>query len=49
MGLRAPLRDLGRTKRAPSWLNHYNFIPPHGSLAHKPPGSRLNNPRGNYI
>ena len=23
------------------WLDHYNFIRPHGSLSHKPPGSRL--------
>jgi len=24
-----------------AWLNHYNFTRPHGSLSHKPPGSRL--------
>jgi transposase InsO family protein len=31
-----------------TWLNHYNFIRPHGSLSHKPPGSRLTNlPRNN--
>jgi transposase InsO family protein len=25
------------------WLKHYNFTRPHGSLSHKPPGSRLTN------
>jgi transposase InsO family protein len=29
------------------WLKHYNFTRPHGSLSHKPPGSRLTNPPGN--
>jgi transposase InsO family protein len=24
-----------------AWLDHYNFTRPHGSLSHKPPGSRL--------
>jgi transposase InsO family protein len=37
-----------RNTQLPSWLNHYNFTRPHGSLGHKPPGSRLNNLRGNY-
>ena len=23
-----------------AWLNHHNFTRPHGSLSHKPPGSR---------
>jgi transposase InsO family protein len=31
-----------------SWLHHYNFIRPHGSLGHKPPGSRLTKAPGNY-
>jgi transposase InsO family protein len=30
-----------RTAALPPWLNHYNFNRPHGSLSHKPPGSRL--------
>jgi transposase InsO family protein len=30
-----------RTAALGAWLNHYNFTRPHGSLAHKPPGSRL--------
>jgi transposase InsO family protein len=30
-----------RTAALCAWLNHYNFIRPHGSLGHKPPGSRL--------
>jgi transposase InsO family protein len=29
------------------WLKHYNFTRPHGSLSHKPPGSRLTNVPGN--
>jgi transposase InsO family protein len=29
------------------WLKHYNFTRPHGSLSHKPPGSRLTNPPRN--
>jgi transposase InsO family protein len=32
-----------RTAALTSWLNHYNFKRPHGSLSHKPPGSRLTN------
>jgi transposase InsO family protein len=32
----------------PRWLNHYNYRRPHGSLAHKPPGTRLNNVARNY-
>jgi transposase InsO family protein len=31
-----------------AWLNHYNFTRPHGSLSHKPPGSRLTKATGNY-
>jgi transposase InsO family protein len=37
-----------RTAGLPRWLEHYNFRRPHGSLGHKPPGSRLNNVLGNY-
>jgi transposase InsO family protein len=32
-----------RTATLTSWLDHYNFKRPHGSLSHKPPGSRLTN------
>jgi transposase InsO family protein len=32
-----------RTAALTSWLDHYNFKRPHGSLSHKPPGSRLTN------
>jgi transposase InsO family protein len=37
-----------RTAQLPRWLDHYNFKRPHGALSHKPPGSLLNNPVGNY-
>ena len=37
-----------RTATLTSWLDHYNFKRPHGSLSHKPPGSRLTNAAGNY-
>ena len=37
-----------RTDALPAWLNHYNFTRPHGSLSHKPPGSRLTNAPRNY-
>ena len=30
-----------RTAALPAWLDHYNYTRPHGSLGHKPPGSRL--------
>jgi transposase InsO family protein len=30
-----------RTAALPGWLTHYNFTRPHGSLSHKPPGTRL--------
>ena len=37
-----------RTATLGAWLHHYNFIRPHGSLGHKPPGSRLTKaPRNN--
>src|SRR5204863_9364836 len=32
-----------RANALPPWLLHYNFTRPHGSLSHKPPGSRLTN------
>jgi transposase InsO family protein len=40
-----------RTDLLPSWLHHYNWNRPHGSLKHKPPGTRLselNNVPSNY-
>ena len=37
-----------RTARLPSWLSHYNFRRPHGSLGHRPPATRLNNLVRNY-
>jgi transposase InsO family protein len=37
-----------RTAALPAWLDHYNFIRPHGSLAKKPPATRLTNVPGNY-
>jgi len=40
-----------RTTLLPAWLNHYNWRRPHGSLSHKPPGTRLgelNNLARNY-
>lgn len=30
-----------RTAALSGWLTHYNFTRPHGSLGHKPPGTRL--------
>ena len=41
-----------RTAALTGWLMHYNFIRQHGSLSHKPPGTRLReltNLPGNYI
>ena len=41
-----------RTKALPGWLEFYNWRRPHGSLRHKPPGTRLhelNNLAGSYI
>jgi transposase InsO family protein len=37
-----------RTAALDAWLDHYNFTRPHGSLSHKPPGSRLTRAPGNY-
>ncbi len=36
-----------RTAALPPFLERYNFTRPHGSLAHKPPASRLTNLVGN--
>ena len=36
-----------RTADLGHWLEHYNFRRPHGSLGHKPPGSRLTKVVGN--
>ena len=43
-----------RTAALPGWLEFYNWRRPHGSLSHKPPGTRLgelkrNNLVGSYI
>jgi transposase InsO family protein len=37
-----------RAGALPLWLNHYNYRRPHGSLSHRPAGSRLNNVARNY-
>ena len=37
-----------RTGALPLWLDRYNWRRPHGSLGHRPPGSRLTNVAGNY-
>jgi transposase InsO family protein len=37
-----------RAQALPLWLSHYNYRRPHGSLGHRPPGSRLNNVARNY-
>src|SRR5262249_22144447 len=37
-----------RTAALSLFLERYNFRRPHGSLGHKPPGSRLTNVVGNY-
>jgi len=37
-----------RTAALDAWLNHYNYTRPHGSLGHKPPGSRLTRAPRNY-
>jgi transposase InsO family protein len=36
-----------RTAALGAWLHHYNSTRPHGSLSHKPPGSRLTKAPGN--
>jgi transposase InsO family protein len=37
-----------RTAALDPWLARYNWRRPHGSLGHRPPGSRLTNVAGNY-
>jgi len=37
-----------RTAALSAWLDHHNYTRPHGSLSHKPPGSRLTNLPRNY-
>jgi transposase InsO family protein len=37
-----------RTAALDAWLTHYNYTRPHGSLSHKPPGSRLTKAPGNH-
>jgi len=37
-----------RTAALPNYLERYNYQRPHGSLAHQPPASRLNNLFRNY-
>lgn len=37
-----------RASTLPTWINHYNYRRPHGSLNHQPPATRLNNVLGNY-
>jgi transposase InsO family protein len=37
-----------RAAHLPSWLDHYNFRRPHGSLGHKAPATRVNDLPGNY-
>ena len=36
-----------RTAALGPWLDHYNFIRPHGSIGKRPPGSRLTHPPRN--
>jgi transposase InsO family protein len=37
-----------RTSTLTSWLDHYNYKRPHGSISHKPPASRLTKAPRNY-
>lgn len=37
-----------RASTLPTWINHYNYRRPHGSLSHQPPATRLNNVLRNY-
>ena len=37
-----------RMRALPLWLDRYNWRRPHGSLGHRPPGSRLTNVAGIY-
>jgi transposase InsO family protein len=38
-----------RASTLPTWISHYNYRRPHGSLSHQPPATRLNNVSRNYI
>jgi transposase InsO family protein len=40
--------SIERTAALDAWLDHYNYTRPHGSLGHKPPGSRLTKAPRNY-
>jgi transposase InsO family protein len=33
-----------RAQTLPTWINHYNYRRPHGSLSHQPPATRLEQP-----
>jgi len=44
---RAYSSSIERTQALNAWLTYYNFTRPHGSIGHKPPGSRLTNVPGN--
>jgi transposase InsO family protein len=33
-----------RASTLPTWINHYNYRRPHGSLSHQPPATRLEQP-----
>ncbi len=33
-----------RATTLPTWINHYNYRRPHGSLSHQPPATRLEQP-----
>jgi transposase InsO family protein len=37
-----------RASTLPTWISHYNYRRPHGSLSHQPPPTRLNNVSRNY-
>jgi transposase InsO family protein len=37
-----------RASTLPTWISHYNYRRPHGSLSHQPPATRLNNVLRNY-
>jgi len=38
---RAYTSSTERSANLPTWLNHYNYRRPHGSLSHRPPAARL--------
>jgi transposase InsO family protein len=45
---RAYHSSIQRATALGAWLNHYNFIRPHGALSHRPPATRLTKAPGNY-